>query len=199
MYEQRAEKAADHFEAMGPWQPSEFPQVPADRGERERTGPWYVVVDEFLGDGCRFAVELWPDVDTDGRLVFDPERTALWWADRRAAHAVIERARSTTEPAAGQEAAGRDLRIGDVFAVWLTGARLLEIGPPLASDGSLGQLAEAEAASELEPVPGIVDVSAAARVATQAAADAVGAGDLTPEDLASLGIPDSAMEEAQSA
>jgi hypothetical protein len=36
-------------------------------------------------------------------------------------------------------------------------------------------------------------------VATQAAADAVGAGDLTPEDLASLGIPDSAMEEAQSA
>jgi len=199
MYEQRAEKAADHFDVMGPWQPSGFPQVPADRVERERTGPWYVVVDEFLGDGCRLAVELWPDADADGRLVFDAERTALWWVDRRAAHAVIERARTGTDPAARGEASGRDLRIGDVFAVWLTGARLLEIGPPLASDGSRGQLAEADAAGEHEPAAGIVDVTAAARVVTQAAADAVGAGDLTPEDLASLGIPHSAMEEAQSA
>ena len=199
MYEQRAEKAADHFEARGPWQPSGFPEIPADRAERERTGPWYVVVDELLGDGCRFAVELWPDVDTDGRLVFDSERTALWWVDRGAAHAVIERARLAMEPAAGAEISGRDLRIGDVFAVWLAGARLLEIGPPLAPDGSPGQLAEPELAAGHEPAAAIVDVTAAARIVTQAAADAVGAGDLTPEDLASLGIPDSAMEEAQSA
>ena len=199
MYEQRAEKAADHFEAMGPWLPSGFPEISADRAERERTGPWYVVVDEFLGESCRFAVELWPDVDADGRLVFDPERTALWWVDRTAAHAVIERARSAAEPAAGDEATGRELRIGDVFAVWLSGAGLLEIGPPLAPDGSPGHLAEADAAAEDEPTGGILDVTAAARVVTQAAADAVGGGDLTPEDLASLGIPDSAMEEAQSA
>lgn len=199
MYEQRAEKAADHFEAKGPWQPSGFPTIPADRAERERTGPWYVVVDELLGEGCRFAMELWPDVDTDGRLVFDPERTALQWVDRTAAHIVIQQARSATRSTRDADAAGRDLRMGDVFAVWLTGARLLEIGPPLASDGSAGLLAGPEVADDDEPSGGILDVTAAARVVTQAAADAVGAGDLTPEDLASLGIPDSAMEEAQSA
>jgi hypothetical protein len=199
MYEQRAEKAADHFEPQGPWQPSALPTIPADSAERERIGPWYVVVDELLGDGCRFAVEVWPDVDADGRLVFDPERTALHWVDRKAAHSVIERARSEGRETEAADAAGRELRIGDVFAVWLTGARGLEISPPLAPDGSPGELAGPDATPDGEPAAGMVDVTASARVVTQAAADAVGAGDLTPEDLSELGIPDSAMEEAQSA
>lgn len=199
MYEQRAEKAADHFEPRGPWQPSAFPAIPADRAQRERTGPWYVVVDELLGEGCRLAVEHWPDVDADGRLVFDPERTVLTWVDRSAAHTVIERARLATAQAEDVDAAGRRLRIGDVFAVWSTGARALEIGPPLAPDGSRAELPAPDVVDAGEPVGGIVDVTAAARVATQAAADAVGSGDLTPEDLGTLGIPDSAMDEAQSA
>jgi hypothetical protein len=144
-------------------------------------------------------VELWPDVDADGRLVFDVERTALWWVERSAAHAVIERARRAAAPTEDADAAGRRLRIGDVFAIWSTGARALEIGPPLAPDGSSGELAAPDATDAGEPVGGIVDVTAAARVITQAAADAVGAGDLTPDDLGTLGIPDSAMNEAQSA
>lgn len=199
MYEQRAEKAADHFEPQGPWQPGALPEITPDRAERERSGPWYVVVDELLGEGCRLAVEHWPDADADGRLVFDPERTTLQWVDRASAHEVIHGARSSTGPAESEAAAGRELRIGDVFAVWLSAARRLDIGPPLAPDGSAPELAESDDAGPDEPEGGIVDVTAAARVVTRAALEAVGAGDLTPEDLATLGIPDEAMEQAQSA
>ena len=192
MYEQRAETPNDQFEPRGPWLPAGFPSIP-ERDERTRLGPWYVVVDELYGIGCRLAVDLWPDVDADGRIVFQTDQTRLDWVDTKAAHLVISEARRAAADAPEERGiADRELRIGDVFAVWASAAGELGLSVPLAADGA----ATAPAApSGQEPPGGLLDVTGEARVATRAAVDAVGAGELTEGDLRRLGIPASAVEE----
>jgi len=195
MYEQRAEKDTDQFEAQGPWLPAGISSLPG-RGERVRFGPWYVVVDEIHGNGCRFTVDAWPEVDADGRLVFDTEKTVLQWVDTATAFQVIREARqASADSPEGREIADRELRIGDVFAIWLGAAERLELALPLRPDGTAPGRADPEPAGP-EPPGGVVDVTGQARVATRAAVDAVGAGELTEEDLERLGIPPSAVEDA---
>lgn len=192
MYEQRAETPTDQFEPQGPWLPAGIPGIP-DRDERAQLGPWYVVVDELYGIGCRLAVDLWPDVDADGRLVFQPDQTRLEWVDAETAHRVISEARKATADAPEErEIADRALRIGDVFAVWPSAASPLGLSVPAAGGRSA---ASPVAATAQEPPGGLRDVTGEARVATRAAVDAVGAGELTEADLRRLGIPVSAVQE----
>jgi hypothetical protein len=192
MYEQRAEIETDQFEPQGPWLPAGLPSLPGAE-ERARLGPWYVVVDEMHGIGCRLAVDLWPDVDTDGRLVFETDRTTLQWVDTDAAYDVIREARRASAAAPEErEIADRPLRIGDVFAVWPAAAARLGLTLPPAEAGSPDRLGSATAQ---EPPGGLLDVTGEARVAARAAVDAVGAGELTEADLQRLGIPPSAVEE----
>jgi len=189
MMEQRAVQNTDQFEPQGPWLPVGLPSLP-DREERSRVGPWYVVVDELHGPGCRFTVDLWPDVDEDGRLVFDIDRTTLEWVDASTAHEVIREARrASAETPEERVIADRALRIGDVFAVWLSAAEQLGL---VSAAGNVARWGDQVAQ---EPPGGLVDVTGEARVATRAAVDAVGAGELTEADLEQLGIPSSAVEE----
>lgn len=192
MYEQRAETESDQFEPQGPWLPAGVPRLP-DRAERARRGPWYVVVDELHGVACRLAVDVWPDVDADGRLVFETDQTALSWVDAETAHRVVRDARQAVADAAEERTISeRALRIGDVFAVWASVARELELEVPSAGEGTV---AGTGSATGDEPAGGLVDVTGEARVATRAAVDAVGAGELTEADLRRLGIPASAVQE----
>lgn len=198
MYEQRAEKDTDRFEPQGPWLPAGLPNL-LDPAERARLGPWYVVVDEMHGGGCRFTIDLWPDVDADGRLVFETERTALQWVDIETAHDVIRQAReASADSPVEHEIAGRGLRIGDVFAVWRTAADRLGLTPNVAVEGTPPEV-DPPGPTDAEPPGGLVDVTGVARVATRAAVDAVGAGELTETDLRRLGIPSSAVAEAPEA
>lgn len=192
MYEQRAARATDQFEPQGPWLPAGLPSIP-DKEERARHGPWYVVVDEILGVGCRLTVDLWPDVDADGRLVFETDRTVLQWVDTDTAYDVIRQARdASADISAEREIANRALRIGDVFAVWPSAVARLGLTLPLTEEGTA---VDPRAASEEGPPGGVLDVTGEARVATRAAVDAVGAGELSEGDLERLGIPPSAVEE----
>jgi hypothetical protein len=194
MYEQRVEKETDQFEPQGPWLPAGLPSLPG-RVQRARVGPWYVVVDEIHGNGCRFTVDVWPEVDTDGRLVFDTEKTVLQWVDTATAYQVIREGRqASADSPEASEIADRALRIGDVFAVWLSAAERLDLALPPTADGTTPAHRGAKAADE-EPPGGVMDVTGQARVATRAAVDAVGAGELTEEDLEQLGIPQSAVED----
>ena len=192
MYEQRAETETDQFEPQGPWRPAGVPILP-DRAERASHGPWYVVVDELHGVGCRLSVDLWPDVDADGRLVFETDLTVLRWVATEIAQRVIRDARQAAADGAEDRAiADRALRIGDVFAVWASAANELRLEVPSAGDEPVAGVGSAPGD---EPAGGLVDVTGEARVATRAAVDAVGAGELTEADLRLLGIPESAVQE----
>lgn len=190
MYEQRVEKTPDQFEARGAWRPAGT-DMTGDLRDLRSAVPWYVVVDEVHGGWCRLTVDVWPEVDADGRLVFDIDRTSAHWVLADRLHAVISQARAAA--AAGPEdaaAADRPLRIGDVFALWPRAADLLDLDPPLRAPDA----AEVGAGPPNEPSEGLVDITAAARAITHAAVDAVAAGDLTVEDLRQLGIPLSAVQ-----
>lgn len=137
---------------------------------------WYVVVDELDELGCRLAVDIWPETDADGRLVFaDGEQLVSVPPDRL--HAAITAARTRR----GDEAPDRALRIGDTFAWWWgpLARDLLAVGPPGEID--VGDRPD-------DPDPEIVDITRDARRQTKLAALATGGGVLDPSEVARLDL-----------
>jgi hypothetical protein len=183
MFEQRTPPDPAHLEPAAAWVPDHLVDVvPSVRvGVPSLATPsipdYYVVVDELDELGCRLSVDRWPEVDEDGRLVFDDEQTRLVSVAPQVLHDRVTAARER----ANELAADRPLRIGDVFALWWGGFARDELHlPPPDAPG--------DAAGPTGPPPDIqvLDVTSDARELTNAAGQAAAGEALTESDLDAL-------------
>jgi hypothetical protein len=185
---QRTPPDPDRLEPVAPWAPDRVSAEPTGFGGAAPPPPeppdWYVVVDELDEIGCRLAIDGWPDRDADGRLVFD-DGEQLVSVPPAAFHEVVTAART----AQGDEAPDRPLRIGDTFAWWWGPSARGLFGfaaPPRHREG----LADPDVEMPDVEVPGVevIDVTRAARRATNAAAQATAGGVLTTSQLTSFDL-----------
>jgi hypothetical protein len=204
---QRSTPDPEHLRPVGAWAPDRLrplrtPSGPATPAAGVVPSPGdvpdhYVVVDELDELGCRLAVDPWPAVDGEGRLVFDDD-TVLVSVPPRTIHEALTAARS----AQGDPAPDRPLRIGDVIAVWW-GPLARELGFPQPAgrfDGARFAGSRVDGPPpEPAPEPAIemVDITADARLATNTAAQAAAADVLHVEDLRELGLAPSDLDEGE--
>lgn len=109
MYQQREEPDVEVVPARGPWRP-EVEGAGAALVPQE--GDRYVVVDDVEAGRVVLVIDGWPVVDGAGHLVFTG-RAAI----RDVTVARFQGAVDAQRAQAGQPAAGRPLRVGDVFWV----------------------------------------------------------------------------------
>ena len=84
----------------------------------------WVVVDDLIDDHCELAVSPWPRLTDDGRLTFatSEEEHIVAMVDANWLHDLVWLARRSQFRDAGLSDAvlARPLRVGDVFAAWIT-------------------------------------------------------------------------------
>jgi hypothetical protein len=107
MYQQRGEQAAETREVVGVWRPAPegeglAPEPDAD----DRNG----VVDDLEADHVILVLDQWPTVDGTGHLVFSGDPVIRYFPVGDFQRLVDDR-----RERAGQPAADRALRVGDVF------------------------------------------------------------------------------------
>jgi hypothetical protein len=178
---QRTPPDPARLEPVAPWAPDGLAQAPTSFGGAASPPPrppdWYVVVDELDEIGCRLTIDSWPDRDADGRLVFD-DGEQLVSVPPAAFHELVTAART----AHGDEAPDRPLRIGDTFAWWWGPSARDLLGFAAPTRDGVG-VADPEV-----PDVEVIDVTRAARRATNVAAQATAGGVLTTSQLASFDL-----------
>lgn len=113
MYRQRGEQGAEGREIQDRWRP----KVTAERIEfQPAADDYYAVVDDIESGRTVLVLSRWPDVDGLGHLVFPAEAVSTD-VPLDELQPVVDGQRA----AAGQPAADRPLRVGDVFSVRIPG------------------------------------------------------------------------------
>lgn len=206
MYQQRPQPEPGERSALAAWLPEmlreavdELPgwddarvlvQPSSQYQDIEARPDRYLVVDE-LGDGyCRLTVDPWPMRDGSGRLWFGSAETDVLTVDLADFQRTVDhhRRRYLGEE---DEAAERPIRIGDTFAVYTDPRRVARefadrdrSSEPPEPDDPFDKMWRREIGSE--PAR-LVDVTAAARQASHAAAEAAATGTLTQLEAFELG------------
>ena len=147
MYQQRSAPQQDSWVDRGLWRPApegeaiEFSPAAGDR---------YAVLDDLEAEHVILVLDRWPTVDAAGHLVFSGAAVA-WDFPASEFQALVDQRRTE----AGQPAADRALRVGDVFWIRVgddkrleapAGWRLLDVTSPARRAARAAQLVAANPA-----------------------------------------------------